>query len=78
MSYSRNQNRRMMDRRSFPGVVALPIPGTAQGHFSIIRIESGEEIQVSQGEDNSLRYWGLHYRGDTSRVAAGISLVDTE
>ena len=61
-----------------PNGVQIPVPGSAEGHHSILRLESGEEIWVSAADDNSLRYWVLHYIESARPVAAGISLVDSE
>ncbi len=61
-----------------PKGIQIPVPGSAEGHHSILRLESGEEIWVSAADDNSLRYWVLHYIESARPVAVGISLVDSE
>jgi len=61
-----------------PKGIETLVPGSARGHHSVVRIESGEEIHVDETDDNSLRYWVLHYVASARHVAAGISLVDSE
>jgi hypothetical protein len=66
------------DLEVWPNGIQKPIPGTARGHHSAMRLEGGEEVELYETEDNSLRYWVLHYVESARPMAAGISLVDSE
>jgi len=66
------------DLEVWPKGMTIPIPGTAQAHHSEMRLEGGEELSLYQSDDNSLRYWVLHYVGSARPMAAGISLMDSK
>ena len=66
------------DLEVWPKGMTIPSLGTAQAHHSEMRLDGGEELWLSDCDDNSLRYWVLHYVECARPMAAGISLVDSK
>lgn len=66
------------DLQISPKGVTTSVPRSGRSHYSVMQLESLDEIAVVGQDDLSLRYWTLQYIPSTAGVSHGISLTDSE